>query len=55
VTTCCCASEKHGRGKGRRGCLSGCYELGGERIGMGTGATGSWRRERGALISATHS
>jgi hypothetical protein len=38
AVTCFGAREKHGRGKGRRGCLSGCYELGGER----TRARSTW-------------
>jgi hypothetical protein len=40
--------EKLGRGKGRRGCLSGSYELGRERTGAGTNAASTWsRRGRG--------
>jgi hypothetical protein len=35
VATCFVVRETHGGGKGRRGCLSCCYELGGERTGAG--------------------
>jgi hypothetical protein len=38
------AREKHDRAKGRRGCLSGCYEWGGERTGAGTSTVTTWRR-----------
>jgi hypothetical protein len=31
--------------KGRRGCLSSYYELGGERTGVGTDVVATWRRE----------
>jgi hypothetical protein len=55
ATTCFGMREKHGRGKGRRGCLSGSYELGRERTGAGTNAASTWRRRgRGGLGSAWH-
>jgi hypothetical protein len=47
ATTCFGVREKHERGKGRRGCLSGCYELGGERTWAGTYAAATWRRREG--------
>jgi hypothetical protein len=52
AATCFDAREKHGRGKGRRGCLSGCYELGGERTGEGTGDAATWRRREGGPVGA---
>jgi hypothetical protein len=45
--TCFGVREKHRRGKGRRGCSSGCYELGGERTGAGTSDASTWRRRGG--------
>jgi hypothetical protein len=56
VATCIGAREKDGRGKGRRGCLSGCYEQGGERTGAGTGTAATWEEERGGgLVGAASS
>jgi hypothetical protein len=49
AATCFGVREKHGRGKGRRGCLSGCYEWGGERTGSGTGTVAMWRRREGGV------
>jgi hypothetical protein len=54
AATCFGVREKHGRGKGRRGCLSGCYEWGGERTGSGTGTVAMWRRREGGGRSAWH-
>jgi hypothetical protein len=54
ATTCFGAREKHGRGKGRRGCMSGCYERGGERTGVGIGTAATWRRREGGVQSVWH-
>jgi hypothetical protein len=52
AVTCFGVREKHMRGKGRRGCSSGCYEPGGERTGAGTSDVSTWRRRGGELKCA---